>query len=439
MKVTKFGGSSLANPEQIRKVKAIVESDSDRQVVVVSAPGKDDYIKQKVTDLLLAIAGENTKISYLNAVTMLQDRFMQICRAFNLSDLEKSILSEIDLLSEEPRDFIASRGEYWNAQIMAQVLGLPFFDAKNFISLKENNKPQLDLNKTASLLQELKGKRFVFPGFYGDFKGQIATFSRGGSDLTGSILAFALNAELYENWTDVNGLYYASPKIVTNPKTIPSLTYKELRELTYMGFEAFHDEAMFPLIKGRIPVRIKNTNNPDSPGTLISEHPGASETSISGIAAKPGFAYVEIEKYLMNSEKGFGMRVLKVFSDLGLSYEHAPSGIDNIAVILDGNNGFADKKEELTRRLTNELNPDYIGFQDNLALIAVVGRGMRSTPGIMSRISTTLAKNRINIELINQGPSETNVVLGIAEEDYQQGVRAIYDEFVLNTKGEDRK
>ena len=435
MKVTKFGGSSLANPEQIRKVKAIIESDSDRQVVVVSAPGKDDYIKQKVTDLLLAIAGENTKISYLNAVTMLQDRFMQICRAFNLSDLEKSILSEIDLLSEESRDFIASRGEYWNAQIMAQVLDLPFFDAKDFISLKENNKPQLDLDKTANLLQELKLKSFVFPGFYGDFKGRVATFSRGGSDLTGSILAFALNAELYENWTDVNGLYYASPKIVTNPKTIPSLTYKELRELTYMGFDAFHDEAMFPLIRGKIPVRIKNTNNPAFPGTLISEYPGKSETSISGIAAKPGFAYVEIEKYLMNSEKGFGMKVLKVFSDLGLSYEHAPSGIDNIAVVLDGNNGFADKKEELTRRLTNELNPDYIGFQDNLALIAVVGRGMRSTPGIMSRISASLAKDRINIELINQGPSETNVVLGVAEEDYQQSVRTIYDEFILNPKG----
>lgn len=433
MKVTKFGGSSLANPEQINKVKAIIDSDPERKVIVVSAPGKDDYIKDKVTDLLYILAGDDKK-SYADAEAILKQRFSQICQAFGLSELEKKILSEIDRLVGKPRDFIASRGEFWNAQIMSQVLGLPFFDAKDFIVMKANgdDRPQLDLEETSSRLQELNGRGFVFPGFYGDYSGKVATFSRGGSDLTGSILAYALNAGLYENWTDVNGLYYASPKIVTNPKTVPSLTYKELRELSYMGFEAFHDEAMFPLIKGNIPVRIKNTNNPKAKGTEISSEKRKSDIPIAGIAARPGFVSIEIERYLMNQQKGFGMQALKVLSDLDISYEHAPSGIDNLAIILNGNNGFQAKKDKVMRRLQEELQPDHLILHDNLALIALVGEGMRQRRGITSRASSALANCGVNIEIINQGPSETNIIFGVKEQDYETGVRALYHEFVDN-------
>jgi len=445
MIVTKFGGSSLANPEQMKKVEAIIEADPERKVVVVSAPGKDDYIPYKVTDLLYTVAGKDiipvkkdekgNVIQYMqpsDARQLLHNRFSQICKGFGFSELEGIIHTEIEGLSGQPRDFVASRGEYWNAQIMARVLGFPFFDAKDFMVMNPNGsgKPQLDLDASVNRIKKLIGKSFVFPGFYGDCDGQIATLSRGASDYTGSVQSLGLGARLYENWTDVNGLCYASPKIVKNPRTVQSLTFKESRELTYMGFEAFHDEAMFPLIIGNIPVRIKNTNNPDGEGTQISSEVRESDIPIAGVAGKPGFAYIEIEKYLLNQQKGFVMRALNILYDLDLNLEHPPSGIDNFAIILKDNEDFRQKKDELMRKLQEGLQPGLLKLHHNLALIALVGEGMRHRIGIAARATRALSRARVNIEVINQGPSETNIIFGVEEPDCERGVRALYNEFV---------
>ena len=434
-KIVKFGGSSLANAEQFQKVGEIIRSDESRRYVVPSAPGKRFDGDTKVTDLLYKCY--NTAVEGEDFVPILQEikgRYYEIIRGLNLDlSLEDEFAQiEADFKSQAGTDYAASRGEFLNGKVMAAYLGYEFVDAADVIRFDKNG--NLDAEKTDRLLSKklAKCERAVIPGFYGAGEdGKVKTFSRGGSDVTGSLVAKAIKADLYENWTDVSGFLVTDPRIVKNPEVIESITYRELRELSYMGATVLHEDAIFPVRKEGIPINIKNTNRPEDKGTFIVESTCKKpKFTITGIAGKKGFCSINIEKSMMNSEVGFGRKVLQVFEDQGISFEHVPSGIDTMTVYVHQDE-FEEKEQQVIAGIHRAVQPDFVEMESDLALIAVVGRGMKSTRGTAGRIFSALAHANVNVKMIDQGSSELNIIIGVENRDFETAVKAIYDIFVI--------
>jgi aspartate kinase len=435
LKIVKFGGSSLADAEQFRKCADIVKADSDRRFVVVSAPGKRNKDDTKVTDMLYdcykkAAKGEDFSADF----AAIEERFNLIIKGLgiplDLSDEFQNIKNAF--AHRAGSDYAASRGEYLNGRIFAAFTGFDFIDPATCIFFDDYG--SFDLAATLDALSPALGKSkyAVIPGFYGARRNDtIKTFSRGGSDVTGSIVARAAGADIYENWTDVSGFLVADPRIVETPAVITEITYRELRELSYMGAGVLHEDAIFPVRTAGIPINIRNTNKPSDPGTMIvSEASTTPAYTITGIAGKKGFSVINIEKDMMNAEHGFGRNVLRSLEKNGLSFEHMPSGIDTLSVVLQ-TEGFKSKQADVIAEIKSRVNPDNIYVDDNLALIAVVGRGMRRTRGTAGRIFSALAHAKVNVQMIDQGSSELNIIVGVAEDDFETAVRAIYEIFVM--------
>lgn len=436
VKVVKFGGSSLADAEQFKKVKNIIMSDSARRFVVPSAPGKRFSDDTKVTDMLYfcyekAAKGENIDEDFSKII----DRYNSIISELELDlnlDHEFSLIKNA-FKHKSGRDYAASRGEYLNGIILAKYLGYNFIDAANVIFFKIDG--TFDAERTDEYLHDLLKTldNAVIPGFYGSMPNDtIKTFSRGGSDITGSIVARAARATLYENWTDVSGFLMADPRIIKNPKSISYITYRELRELAYMGATVLHDESIFPVRKMGIPINIKNTNIPDDPGTMIVEAcpEGVDSRVITGIAGKKDFSVVTIEKDMMNQELGFGRKLLEAFEKNGISFEHLPSGIDTMSVVV-AENSMGNNRDKLVNDICKMCEPDHINIESGFALIAVVGRGMVSTKGTASKIFKAVSDANINIRMIDQGSSELNIIISVKNEDFEKAMNAIYFAFDL--------
>jgi len=434
-KVVKFGGSSLASAEQFQKVGNIIRADEARKFVVPSAPGKRFGNDTKVTDMLygcyaLAEEGKDFKAE-LKAI---KERYEEIIAGLklelSLDDEFKTI--EKQFKAKAGNNYAASRGEYLNGIIMANYLGYEFIDSATVIFFNENG--DFDSEKTNQILSErlAQCKSAVIPGFYGALPdGTVKTFSRGGSDITGSIVARAIKADVYENWTDVSGILVVDPRIIDKPVGIEVITYRELRELAYMGFSVLHEDAIFPVRREGIPINIRNTNAPEDNGTWIVESTcQKSKYVITGIAGKKGFCSINIEKAMMNSEIGFGRKVLQAFEENGISFEHVPSGIDTMTVFVHQDE-FMHKEQKVVAGLHRLADPDYIDIESDLALIAVVGRGMKSTRGTAGRIFSALAHSNVNVKMIDQGSSELNIIIGVANEDFEAAIKAIYDIFVI--------
>ena len=434
-KVVKFGGSSLASAEQFKKVGDIIRADETRRFVVPSAPGKRNSNDTKVTDLLYKCyrAAEKGHTDFDKVLTEIKARYQEIIDGLGLGlSLEEDFnIIEEKFKNHAGEEYAASRGEYLNGKIMADYLGYEFVDSAKIIRF--DGEGQFDMEMTNRLTREyLKDKEnAVIPGFYGAMEdGTVKTFSRGGSDITGSIVAGALDADLYENWTDVSGFLVTDPRIIENPKSIDTITYRELRELSYMGATVLHEDAIFPVRKAGIPINIRNTNRPEDAGTMIVEDTCKKPAyTITGIAGKKGFCSLFIEKSMMNSEIGFGRKVLQVLEKEGLSFEHLPSGIDTMTLFIHQDE-FAEKEQQVISGIHRAVNPDFMELESDLALIAVVGRGMRSNRGTAARIFAALAHANVNVKMIDQGSSELNVIIGVRNEDFEVAVKAIYDIFV---------
>ncbi|MCD7765303.1 MAG: aspartate kinase [Lachnospiraceae bacterium] len=433
-KVVKFGGSSLASAEQFRKVGAIIHAEKERRYVVPSAPGKRYSGDTKVTDMLYDCYHAAGRQDISGKIAAIAARYQEIIDGLGL---ELDLSEEFDEIKKQfeaqaGSDYAASRGEYLNGKVMSAYLGFPFVDAAEVVCFDEDG--VFEPEKTNDVMKvRLEGQETaVIPGFYGAMPdGSIKTFSRGGSDITGSIVARAVHADLYENWTDVSGFLLCDPHLVENPATIETITYRELRELSYMGATVLHADAIFPLRKEGIPVNIKNTNRPQDPGTLIVENTCRQPNyTITGIAGKKGFCAITIEKDQMNSEIGFGRKVLQVFEENGISFEHVPSGIDTFSVIVHQSE-FMQKEQSVISGIHRAVNPDTLDLESDLALIAVVGRGMRAMRGTAGRIFSALAHANINVKMIDQGSSELNIIIGVKDDDFERAIRAIYDIFVL--------
>jgi aspartate kinase len=435
VKVVKFGGSSLASAEQFRKVADIIHADEARKYVVPSAPGKRFSADTKVTDMLygcyeLAAKGKDFEKEF----AAIKERYYSIIKELGLDlDMEKEFDTvRACFIGKAGRDYAASRGEYLNGLVLAAYLGYEFVDPADMIFFTDNG--SFDSTRTfAAVGERLKGiERAVIPGFYGSMPNDtIKTFSRGGSDITGSIIAAGVGADLYENWTDTSGFLVCDPRVVKDPEPIRTITYRELRELAYMGASVFHEDAIFPVRKNGIPINIKNTNKPDDTGTFIVESTSQKPIyTITGIAGKKGFTVVNIEKDMMNNELGFGRKVLEQFEKYGISFEHMPSGIDTMSVVVHQAE-FADKEQEILAGIHRNCHPDVIDIETDLALIAVVGRGMKSERGTAGRIFSALAHAHINVKMIDQGSSELNIIIGVSEKDFEKACNAIYDIFVL--------
>ena len=433
-KVVKFGGSSLASASQMKKVADIIHSDESRRYVIPSAPGRRYSDDTKVTDMLYqcydaAARGEDID----ERIERIRERYQEIIDGLGLDlDLSEEFRLITDYFRRQAgRDYAASRGEYLNGMVLASYLNFKFIDASKVICFDESG--IFDPDKTHQILRErLRNVEYaVIPGFYGAMPdGSIKTFSRGGSDITGSIVARAVRADVYENWTDVSGVLVADPNIISNPAVVETITYRELRELSYMGASVLHEDAIFPVRSEGIPINIRNTNRPQDPGTLIVESTCRQPRYvITGVAGKKGFCAINIEKDMMNTEIGFGRRVLQVFEDNGISFEHTPSGIDTFTVIVHQSE-FMEKEQAVISGLHNLVHPDTIDLEGELALIAVVGRGMRAKKGTAGQIFSALAHARVNIKMIDQGSSELNIIIGVRNEDFEAAIRAIYDIFV---------
>lgn len=447
MKVAKFGGSSLASSEQVRKVVKIIKDDPMRRYIVVSAPGKRHTDDIKVTDLLISlhdnlVAGKDPS-RLINAI---YNRYEEIGQAFHV---DKQILTDIyqDLTSLKTieikenahlYDIILSRGEDNNARLIAGVLKAEGLKAR-YISpedlgllVTDEPKNARILNKAYPLIKKWakNPEILVIPGFFGiTEEGNICTFSRGGSDITGSIVAAGMNAELYENFTDVNGIYSAHPGIIHEPELIKEISYREMRELAYAGFSVFHDEALIPSFQAKIPVVIKNTNNPSHPGTRIVHEKENHDKTVVGIASDRGFSMIYISKYLMNREVGFTLRVLQILKEFNINYEHMPSGIDDISIIIRANQLTEETEEELLRKIAYEIDPDELRIKHGLTMVVVVGEGMRERVGVTAESTAALARKKINLEMINQGSSEVSIMFSIQEKDEKAAIRTLYYTF----------
>lgn len=435
IKVAKFGGSSLASAEQFRKVKEILLLDAQRRIVVPSAPGKRSSTDIKVTDLFyecnrLAAAGKDIAPAFDQII----ERYRGIARELNLTVDLDGRLDEVrkNIQLGAGADYAASRGEYLNGILLANYMGWDFVDPQTGIFFDEEGR--LDSAKTQDTLSSLLAQHThaVVPGFYGcDSHGNVKTFSRGGSDITGAIVARAANADLYENWTDVSGCLMADPRIVRNPEPIRYVTYRELRELSYMGASVLHEDAIFPVRIAGIPTNIRNTNDPTAPGTVIGYEAEDydSKYTITGIAGHKGFAIINVEKAMMNAELGFGRRLLQAIEEQCISFEHMPSGIDTMCVVVH-ESVLEGKKERLVQRIHELCQPDSVEIHSGLALIATVGRGMVRSKGTSARIFNALTRAGVNIRLIDQGSSELNIIVGVDNLDFEVATRAIYREFV---------
>jgi aspartate kinase len=445
MKVAKFGGSSVASAGQFRKVAHIVLSDEQRRIIVVSAPGKRFKGDIKMTDLLIQLAGKVTNgEGYDDVLAAVMERYEEIAKGLELSyeiieKIKIDLAGFIDRYKNEPErlmDALKASGEDNNAKLMAFYLNHLGYEA-HYVNPKEAGIFVTDEPGNAQILPEsyerlkdLKKRTgiLVIPGFFGYSQtGHIVTFPRGGSDITGSIVAAGVGAEVYENFTDVDSIYCVNPSIVDNPRKLKELTYREMRELSYSGFSVFHDEALEPVYRAGIPVCVKNTNNPEAPGTWIVAERDHKEQPIAGIASDAGFCSININKYLMNREIGFGRKVLQILEDEGISYEHTPSGIDNMSVILRAHQLEGEKEQRIIDRIQTELNVDDIHVERDLALIMVVGEGMERTVGVAAKATMAFANANVNIEMINQGSSEVSMMFGVKEETVNRAVKALYD------------
>jgi aspartate kinase len=433
-KVVKFGGSSLASAEQFEKVGNIIKADPDRVYVVPSAPGKRNSKDTKVTDMLYAcyaLAEEGKDFS--KALEDIKARYDEIINGLNLKLSLKDEFKTIEknFKAKAGKDYAASRGEYLNGIIMANYLGYEFVDSATVVAFDKNG--NFDAEKTNKLMSKKLDKtpKAVIPGFFGAYPdGSIKTFSRGGSDITGSIVSRAVRADVYENWTDVSGFLIADPRIIMMPEQIDTITYTELRELAYMGASVLHEDAIFPVRKEGIPINIRNTNMPEDPGTWIVESTAKkAKYTITGIAGKKGFCCVNILKDQMNSEVGFVRKVLQAFEDQNISIEHVPSGIDTMTVFVSQDE-FIEKEQSVVSEIHRFAKPDLLEIESDLALIAVVGRGMKSTRGTAGRIFSALAHANVNVRMIDQGSSELNIIIGVETRDFEKAIKAIYDIFV---------
>lgn len=433
LKVLKFGGSSVADGIQLQKMKRIIDADPDRRYVVASAPGKRFEIDNKVTDLLyLCKTHMEQNLPYDQVFQVIKDRF-------NAVKLNLSIDADMEIHFEEiltnmkkgcSKDYIASRGEYLSAVLVAAYLEVDFVDAAGMILFDEKGRLLFDETDNAISAELSKHERAVIPGFYGtDVEtGEIRTFSRGGSDITGALVAKAMGAEVYENWTDVSGFLMADPRIVKNPKPIEKISYKELRELSYMGASVLHEDAIYPCRIADIPINIRNTNHPDDPGTIITANEEHSNKIVTGIAGSKDFTVIAIYKNMLSHEKGFVRRILMILEDFDISIEHLPTGIDTVSVVLS-DRAIDGRLQEILEEFNTQLKPDGIEVFEDIALIATVGAGMNRRRGVSAALFTALAEANVNIRMIDQGSSEMNIIVGVQNTDFNAAIKSIYNAF----------
>ena len=433
VKVAKFGGSSVADATQLHKVQAIVREDRERRIVVVSAPGKRTREDTKITDLLYRCHDcVGDRDTFDRAFQAIAERYRTIVRDLGLAvDIERDLAAVYDGMTRSTTsDFAASRGEYLNAKIVASLLDSEFVDAAEVIRFDIGGRLQTEETVAAVADRLRTGTPVVVPGFYGAKPdGSIQTFSRGGSDITGALLARGVRADVYENWTDVSGVLMADPRIVSQPRTIPKLSYRELRELAYMGANVLHEEAVFPVIDLDIPVNVRNTNVPNEPGTLIVRQEEGSSSTIIGIAGRKGYTVIALEKNLMNREVGIGRRLLTALERQQVSFEHMPTGIDTMSVVVESSY-LKGKLEPVLDEIRRECRPDRIDVFENMALIATVGRGMLHTPGVAGQLFGALATANVKVRMIDQGSSGINIIVGVEDGDFETAIRAIYNAFV---------
>ena len=435
IKVAKFGGSSVADGIQLMKTKQIIEADPDRKYIVVSAPGKRFDGDNKITDLLyLCKTHMEHNLPYEQVFQVITDRFMAVQLNLNVNvDLQ----GHFDIIKENLKkgcssDYIASRGEYLNAVLIAAFLGYDFVDAEGLILFDNKGRLMQEATDEALRKELAKHERAVLPGFYGSNAedGKVRTFSRGGSDITGSLVARAVDADIYENWTDVSGFLMADPRIVKNPKPIHKISYKELRELSYMGASVLHEDAIYPARIANIPINIRNTNLPEDPGTIITaEHDESNTNVVTGIAGSKDFTVIAIYKNMLSSERGFVRRILAILEDMDINFEHLPSGVDTISVVVS-NKSLDGRLDELLEAFEKQLSPDHMETFEDIALIATVGHGMSSRSGVSAALFTALAEAEVNIRMIDQGSSEMNIIVGVQNRDFDTAIRAIYQAFV---------
>ncbi|MBR3756632.1 MAG: aspartate kinase [Firmicutes bacterium] len=433
VKVAKFGGSSVADGIQLTKTKQIIEADPERRYIVVSAPGKRFDGDSKITDLLyLCKTHAEHNLPYDQLFQVIADRFMAV--QMNL-DIDINLHEHFDEIKENLRkgctsDYIASRGEYLNAVLIAAFLGFDFVDTAGLVQF--DSKGRLKQKETDEALREelAKHEKAVLPGFYGSMpNGDIKTFSRGGSDVTGSLVARAVGADMYENWTDVSGFLMADPRIVKNPKPIHKISYLELRELSYMGASVLHEDAIFPARVANIPINIRNTNKPEDPGTIITAEPDADNTNvITGIAGSKDFTVIALYKNMLAGERGFIRRILSILEDFDMSIEHVPTGIDTLSIVLS-NKTLDGRLDEVMEAIEKQVNPDSIEAFEDMAMIATVGHGMSRRPGTSATLFTALANADVNIRMIDQGSSELNIIVGVQNKDFNKAIKAIYEAF----------
>lgn len=435
VKVAKFGGSSVADALQIGKIKNIIENDPDIHYVVVSAPGKRFSDDSKVTDLLyLCKAHIEHNLPYQQIFQVICDRFMAVEVNLGVNVGLKEAFEEIrkNLEAGASADYIASRGEHLNAMLIAAYLGFDFVDSSRIVRFDEKGRFMEDLTNK-EIAEELKHhERAVIPGFYGaKVDGTIKTFSRGGSDITGALVARAVDADVYENWTDVSGFLMADPRIVKDPKPISTVSYKELRELSYMGASVLHEDAIYPARIANIPINIRNTNEPENPGTMITSEPAKLEEGqiIAGIAGSKDFTVITMYKALLSSERGFIRKMSGVLEDFDIPIEHIPSGVDTLSVVIS-NKQLGGKLEDILDEFERQLKPDHMEVSDDIALIATVGAGMSLRTGVSAKLFTALAEKKVNIRMIDQGSSEMNIIVGVENKDFEKAIRAIYGAFV---------
>ena len=438
IKVAKFGGSSVADGIQLTKTKQIIEQDPDRRYVVVSAPGKRYESDNKITDILyLCKTHIEHNLPYDQLFQVVADRFMAV--QINLG-VKVDLLRYFDEIRENLKqnpsaDYIASRGEYLNAVMVAAFLGYDFVDTKDLIKFDAKGKLLMTETDEAIRAELEKHERAVLPGFYGSLPdGSVKTFSRGGSDITGALVARAMHADVYENWTDVSGFLMADPRIVKNPQQIRKISYKELRELSYMGASVLHEDAIYPARMANVPINIRNTNAPEDPGTMITGESEAYSDEgenriITGIAGSKDFTVVALYKNMMSSERGFVRRILGILDDYDINFEHLPSGIDTVSVVMS-NQAINGRIDEVLDEFRTRLRPDSIDVFENMALVATVGHGMSFRPGVSAKLFTALAEAGVNIRMIDQGSSEMNIIVGVENKDFETAIRAIYQAFV---------
>lgn len=434
IKVAKFGGSSVADGIQLTKTKQIIDADPDRKYIVVSAPGKRFDGDNKITDLLyLCKTHMEHNWPYDQVFQVVADRFMAV--KLNLG-VEVDLQVHFDKIKENLKkgcsaDYIASRGEYLNAVLVAAFLGYDFVDTEGLVLFDNKGRLMQEATDEALRVELAKHERAVLPGFYGSNQadGKVRTFSRGGSDITGSLVARAVGADIYENWTDVSGFLMADPRIVKDAKPIHKISYKELRELSYMGASVLHEDAIYPARIANIPINIKNTNLPEDPGTIITAEPDESNTNvITGIAGSKDFTVIAIYKNMMSAERGFVRRILAILEDMSIDFEHLPSGIDTVSVVVS-NKSLDGRLDELLETFERQLNPDSMETFEDIALIATVGHGMSNRSGVSATLFTALADAGVNIRMIDQGSSEINIIVGVQNKDFEKAVTAIYNAF----------